>query len=135
MLCPKKVKYRKVQKGKINGVECSIMNPAFGFYGIKTTISGRITAQQIESIRKLISRKMKKSGLIRLKVFPFLAVTSKPVETRMGKGKGSLNYWCFPVKRGRLLFEIQGISNNLASVINKLVNSKIFLKTKIVNYI
>lgn len=132
MLFPKKTKYRKIQKGKIKGIENNIINPVFGFYGIKSTISGRITAQQIETIRKVISRKAKKSGLIRLKIFPFLAITAKPIETRMGKGKGSLSYWCFPIKRGRLLFEIRGISITLAFTINKLINSKLLLKTKLI---
>lgn len=135
MLCPKKTKFRKIQKGKIRGVETKVNNPIIGVYGIKSLTSGRITAQQIESARKLMSRKMHKSGFIRLKIFPYLPVTSKPAEVRMGKGKGSLKYWCFPVKSGRLLFEFQGVSNMLALEINKLVNSKLSLTTKLVKFL
>jgi large subunit ribosomal protein L16 len=135
MLCPKKIKYRKIQKGKIRGVETRVNNPTIGVYGIKSLTSGRITAQQIEAARKLMSRKMHKSGFIRLRIFPALPVTSKPAEVRMGKGKGSLKYWCFPVKSGRLLFEFQGVPNTLALEINKLVNSKLSLTTKLVKFL
>jgi len=135
MLLPKKVKYRKVQKGKVRGVDIRVNNPRLGFYGIKSTKCSRITSQQIEAIRKLISRKMHKSGSIKFTIFPFLPVTSKPAEVRMGKGKGSLNYWCFPVKSGRLLFEFRGVSDVVAFEINKLVNSKLGLKTKLVRFL
>lgn len=135
MLYPKKTKYKKRQKGNICGIENKVNNPKIGFFGIKCLNSGRITAQQIDSVRKLLSRKMQRGGLIRVKIFPYLPVTSKPVETRMGKGKGSLSYWCFPIKRGRLLIEFQGVSKDLAFNINKLVNSKLCLKTKLIQYI
>lgn len=135
MLYPKNIKYKKRQKGNICGMENKVNNPRLGFFGIKCSSSGRVTAQQIDSVRKLLSRKMQRAGLIRLKIFPFLPVTSKPVETRMGKGKGSLSYWCFPIRRGRLLFEFQGVSKDLAFDMNKLVNSKLCLKTKLIQNI
>lgn len=135
MLSPKKIKFRKVHKGKIRGIETKVNNPSLGLYGIKSLTAGRLTSQQIECARKLISRKMYKSGLIKLKIFPFVPVTSKPAEVRMGKGKGSLKYWCFPVKPGRLLFEFQGVSMALALEINKLVNSKLALTTKLITFL
>jgi large subunit ribosomal protein L16 len=135
MLFPKKTKFRKVHKGRIHGIETRVNNPKLGLYGIKSLSSGRISSQQIECARKLISLKMYKSGCIRLRIFPFLPVTSKPAEVRMGKGKGSLKYWCFPVKSGRLLFEFQGVSMTIALEINKSVNSKLALKTKLIKFL
>lgn len=132
MLFPKKLKYKKMQKRIAFGIETSVNNPSAGFYGIKSTISGRISAQQIESLKKLILKKVQKYGKIILRIFPFLSITSKPVETRMGKGKGSFDYWCFPVKSGRLIVEFQGISYIIASSINKLVNSKLCFKTRLI---
>jgi len=135
MLSPKKLKFRKVQKGRIKGIETKVNNPTIGVYGIKSLSWARITAQQLESIRKLMSRKMNKSGSIRLKIFPSVPVTSKPAEVRMGKGKGSLKYWCFPVAPGRLLLEFQGVSEPLALEINKLIKSKLPVITKLVKFL
>lgn len=135
MLFPKKTKYRKIQKGRFDIIDISLNNPTLGFYGIKSLVFGRITSQQIESIRKMISRKIQKFGFMRLKIFPFLSITKKPVETRMGKGKGSFSFWCFPIKPGRILIEFYGVSYNLACDINRLVNSKLCLKTKLVKNI
>jgi large subunit ribosomal protein L16 len=135
MLSPKKLKFRKVRKGRIKGIETRVNNPIIGVYGIKSLTSGRITAQQLESIRKLMSRKMNKSGFIRLKIFPSIPVTSKPAEVRMGKGKGSLKYWCFPIAAGRLLLEFQGVSESVALEINKLIRSKLPMTTKLVKFL
>ena len=135
MLSPKKLKFRKVRKGKVRGVETKVNNPIMGVYGIKSLTSARITSQQLESIRKLMSRKMNKSGFIRLKIFPSVPVSSKPAEVRMGKGKGSLKYWCFPVAAGRLLLEFQGVSEPLAQEINKLIKSKLPVITKLVKFL
>ena len=135
MLFPKKTKFRKVHKGRIRGIEIRVNNPMLGLYGIKSLTSGRLSSQQIECARKLISRKMSKSGSITLKIFPFLPVTSKPAEVRMGKGKGTLKYWCFPVRPGRLLFEFQGVPITLALEINKLINSKLPLTTKLIKFL
>nr|YP_009476740.1 ribosomal protein L16 [Cryptomonas curvata]AVM81233.1 ribosomal protein L16 [Cryptomonas curvata] len=135
MLFPKRLKFRKVKKGKLKGLETRVNNPIIGVYGIKSLESARITSQQLESVRKLMSRKMNKSGFIRLKIFPFIPVTSKPAEVRMGKGKGSLKYWCFPVTAGRLLIEFQGVSLSLAVEINRLVKSKLPVNTKLVKFL
>lgn len=121
-----------MQKGSICGIENNVNNPDLGFYGIKSLNSGRITSQQIESVRKLVSRRIQKTGLIKLRIFPFISVSSKPAETRMGKGKGSFSYWCFPIKRGRVLIEFQAVSSGLAFSIGKLINSKLRLKTRLV---
>lgn len=135
MLFPKKTKFKKLQKSKIVGIETSVISPSFGFYGIKSLISGRITSQQIDSIRKLVSKKMHKFGKVIVRIFPYLPITSKPSETRMGKGKGLLNYWCFPIKPGRLIIEFRGVSYDKALIINRLVNSKLCLKTKLIKSI
>lgn len=135
MLHPKKLKFRKVRKGRIKGIETRVNKPSIGVYGIKALTSSRITAQQLESVRKLMSRKMNKSGSIRLRIFPSIPVTSKPAEVRMGKGKGPLKYWCFPVSAGRLIIEFQGVSESLAFEINKLISSKLPVITKLVKFI
>lgn len=135
MLSPKKLKFRKIQKGRIKGIETRVNNPMIGVYGIKSLTSGRITAQQLDSIRKLMSRKMNKSGFIKLRIFPSVPVTSKPAEVRMGKGKGSLKYWCFPVAAGRLLLEFQGVSESVALEMNRLVKSKLPVITKLVKFL
>ena len=105
MLSPKKLKFRKVRKGKIKGIETKVNNPVMGVYGIKSLTSARITSQQLESVRKLMSRKMNKSGFIRLKIFPSVPVSSKPAEVRMGKGKGALDNVYIPVKKGQIFVE------------------------------
>ena len=135
MLCPKKFKFKKVNKKKVYGIETKVNNPVIGVYAVKSLTLGRITSSQIESIRKLISRKMNKSGFLRFFVFPSLPVTSKPIEVRMGKGKGSLSYWCFPIKAGRLIFEFYGISFFSAINIHKLIKSKLPVRTKLITFI
>jgi large subunit ribosomal protein L16 len=135
MLFPKKTKFRKSHKGRVCGIETRVNNTKLGFYGVKSLSSGRLSSGQIECVRKIISRKMYKSGLLRLKIFPFFPVTAKPIEVRMGKGKGSLKYWCFPVKSGRVLFEFHGVSDTLASEINQQIKSKLPLKIKIIKFL
>lgn len=135
MLCPKKIKFKKIKKVKVYGIELKSNNPMPNFYGIKAISSGRMTSQQIESIRRLISRKMQKSGFVQLKVFPFFAVSGKPIEVRMGRGKGNLKYWCFPVKPGRLIVEFHGVSSQLAIEMNKLINNKVPFTTKLVKFL
>jgi large subunit ribosomal protein L16 len=135
MLFPKKTKFRKSHKGRVRGIETRVNNTKLGFYGVKSLSSGRLSSGQIECVRKIISRKMYKSGLLRLKIFPFFPVTAKPTEVRMGKGKGSLKYWCFPVKSGRVLFEFHGVSDTLASEINQQIKSKLPLKIKIIKFL
>ena len=135
MLHPKKTKFRKFRKGRIKGIENKVYNPNYGVLGVKSLSSGRINSQQIESIRKLLVRKMQKSGSISFKIYPSQPVTSKPQEVRMGKGKGFLKYWCFPVKSGRLLFEIQGVNVFFARELTNIIRSKLPLAIKIVKYI
>jgi large subunit ribosomal protein L16 len=138
MLFPIKTKFNKVNKSRIIGIDTSVYNPRIGFYGIKSITLGRITSQQIESIKKLILRKIQqlgRAGVITIRVFPFLPITCKPAESRMGKGKGNFSYWCFPVKPGRLLVEFQGVSQIKAVNIYKLVNSKLCFKTRLVKNI
>jgi len=129
MLSPKKLKFRKVRKGRMKGIETKVNNPIMGVYGIKSLTSARITSQQLESIRKLMSRKMNKSGFIRLKIFPSIPVSSKPAEVRMGKGKGSVEYWVAQVRPGTMLYEIQGVSEELAREAFTLAAAKLPLKT------
>jgi large subunit ribosomal protein L16 len=135
MLCPKKIKYRKVQKGRISGIENRSTSLLKGSFGIKSLSYGRISSQQLESARRSMSRKMRRHGKIWIRIFPYLPVTSKPAEVRMGKGKGNLKYWCFPIKPGRIIFEFHGISSSLASEISKLVNSKLPVLTKMIKKI
>nr|YP_010835008.1 ribosomal protein L16 [Cryptomonas gyropyrenoidosa]WFQ82683.1 ribosomal protein L16 [Cryptomonas gyropyrenoidosa] len=135
MLQPKKLKFKKIRKVQVHGIETKVYNPTLGTYGIKSLCSGRITSQQIESIRKLVSRKMQKFGFIRLKIFPLFSVTQKPAEVRMGKGKGNVKFWCFPIKPGRLLLEFYGVNDALAKEINNIINSKLPLKTKLIKFI
>jgi len=135
MLYPKKFKFKKVRKTRVSGVETKANNPVIGVYAVKSLTLGRVTSSQIESIRKLISRKMNKFGFLRFFIFPSLPVTSKPVEVRMGKGKGSLSYWCFPIKSGRLLFEFCGVSFFSAVEIHKSIKSKLPVRTKLITFI
>jgi large subunit ribosomal protein L16 len=120
MLQPKKTKYRKSFRGKISGKETRVVELAFGNFGIKVLKSGRISSQQLETLRKSILKKIKGRGKIWIRVFPYLPVSAKPAEVRMGKGKGSISYWCFPINAGRILIELQGISTPLSKEIVKL---------------
>lgn len=135
MLFPKKFKFKKVRKMKVHGIELKVNNPVVGVYAIKSLTVGRITSSQIESVKKVVSRKMNKLGFLRFFIFPFVPVSRKPVEVRMGKGKGSLAYWCFPIRAGRLLFEFYGVSFFFALEIHKLVNSKLPVRTKLITSI
>lgn len=135
MLFPKKVKFRKSHKGKIHGVETRGNNIVKGMFGIKSLGWARISSQQLEAARRCMSRRMRKSGKIWLRIYPYLPVTFKPAEVRMGKGKGNLKYWCFPVKPGRIIFEFQGVSYTTANEISDLVNSKLPIPVKIVRRI
>lgn len=132
MLMPKKIKFRKVKKGRLKGIETTVNFISYGSFGIKSLTTGRVSAQQLESARKGISRKMRKFGKIWLRVFPFVPVSGKSAEVRMGKGKGNLDYYCFPVKAGRIIFEFQGVSDSIAFEINKLINSKLPILTKLI---
>ena len=130
MLMPKKTKYRKVQKGRIKGKSKGARTLFFGDYGIVAVESGRITARQIESARVTVNRKLKKIGKLHLRMFPNKSVTKKPAETRMGKGKGSPEYWVFIAKRGRVLMEVSEVDEVAAKNILKSASYKLPLKTK-----
>jgi large subunit ribosomal protein L16 len=131
MLSPKRTKYRKSFKHKPTGIA---PNPSlvFGSSGLKSLESGRITNRQIEAARRAITRKMKREGRIWIHIFPHIPVTSKPTEVRMGKGKGSLSYWAAPIKPGKLIFEIDGISKELAKQALSYGAGKLPVKTKFI---
>lgn len=132
MLMPKKVKYRKVQKGKIGGISKGARTVAFGEYGLQAVEPVRLSAQQIEATRVTISRHLKKEGKYFLRVFPDKPVTKKPAETRMGKGKGNVDHWVAVVKRGRVVVEIAGIDEAKAKEILRSAAYKLPMKTKFV---
>jgi len=137
MLLPNKTKYRKAQKGgkKITGVANSGNTLAFGAYGLKSLSAGRFKANQIEAARRSISRNLKRAGKLWIRVFPQIPVTSKPAEVRMGSGKGSVSYWMCRVKPGLMLFEVDGVPEDVA--LNALIkgSAKLPFETKIVKLI
>jgi large subunit ribosomal protein L16 len=132
MLQPSKVKYRKQQKGRIRGVARKGCNLSFGDFGLQALTHGRITARQIESARMAMSRAAKRGGKLWVRIFPDKPISKKPAEVRMGKGKGNPEEWVVPVKRGRMLYEIQGIPKDMAVESLRLASHKLPLKTKIV---
>lgn len=132
MLSPKKIKFRKHQKGRVRGVASRGNRLAFGDYGLKALGCGRITAQQIEAARIAITRHVKRRGKIWIRIFPDKPVTKKPAETRMGSGKGNVEYWVAPVKAGRILYEMEGVSEDIALEALRLAQYKLPIPTKIV---
>ena len=132
MLAPKKIKYRKRQKGRIKGVAQRGNTLNFGDYGLKALGKGRITAQQIEAARIAITRHVKRKGKIWIRIFPDKPITKKPAETRMGKGKGGVEYWVAPVKPGRILYEMEGVDEKAAGEALRLASHKLPIPTKIV---
>lgn len=136
MFQPKYTKYKKAQKGykpKGISIRCNYLN--FGKYGLKTIEAGKITSRQIEAARRAIIRKTKRIGKLWIRVFPDIPVSRKPAEVRMGKGKGTNEFWISKVKAGRILFEIDGISYIEAKEALIYASSKLSLLTKIVNKI
>jgi large subunit ribosomal protein L16 len=132
MLQPKRTLYRKQQKGRIKGLAQRGSNLDFGSFGLKSLEIGRITARQIEACRITISRTMKREGRIWIRIFPDKPITKKPAEVRMGKGKGSPEYWVAPVKPGRIMFEIDGVSREVAEHALYLAAQKLPVKSKFV---
>ena len=132
MLSPKKVKWRKPQKGNMRGMSNSGDYVAFGTYGLKALEPGWITSRQIESARIVISRATRKVGRMWIRIFPDKAITKKPAETRMGKGKGSPEYWVAVIKPGRILFELDGVDFEAAQETFRKCSNKLPIKTKIV---
>jgi len=132
MLMPKRTKYRKQQKGRNRGKSFRANKLAFGTYGLKAIELGRINSRQIEAGRVALSRTMKRTGKIWIRVFPDKPLTAKPVGVRMGKGKGSVEEWVMNIKPGRIIFEITGVDNNTAMKALRLAAAKLPFKTKIV---
>jgi len=132
MLSPKKVKFRKQQKGRMRGKASRGNQISFGDYALKATGCGRMTAQQIEAARVTINRKIKRGGKMWIRVFPDKPITKKPAETRMGKGKGSPEYWVAVVKPGKILYELSGVPEELAVEALRLAGYKLPFPTKVV---
>lgn len=135
MLSPKKTKYRKQHKGRIHGNAKGGTTLNFGQYGLKALQPERITARQIEAARRTMTRTMKRQGKVYIRIFPDVPVTKKPLEVRQGKGKGSVEYWACRVKPGRIMFEIEGVSEDVAREALSLAAAKLPIKTKIVSRI
>jgi large subunit ribosomal protein L16 len=133
MLQPKKLTWRKQRKGRITGDETRGTNLAFGEFGLKAIESERITARQIEAARRAISRQMKRQGKIFIRVFPDIPVTKKPAEVRMGSGKGSVEYYVFKVRPGRILFELKDVQEDVAREALRLAAMKLPIKCKIIS--
>ncbi|MCP1200685.1 50S ribosomal protein L16 [Notoacmeibacter sp. MSK16QG-6] len=135
MLQPKRTKYRKQFKGRISNRAKGGTALNFGSYGIKATEPERVTARQIEAARRAITRHMKRQGRVWIRIFPDLPVTSKPTEVRMGKGKGSVDYWAARVSPGRIMFEIDGVNEEIAREALRLGAAKLPVKTRFVQRI
>ncbi|CAK01857.1 MULTISPECIES: 50S ribosomal protein L16 [Bartonella] len=135
MLQPKRTKFRKQFKGRIHGVAKGGTDLNFGAYGLKAVEPERVTARQIEAARRAITRYMKRSGRVWIRIFPDLPVTSKPTEVRMGKGKGSVDYWAARVAPGRVMFELDGVPEDVAREALRLGAAKLPIKTRFIQRI
>ncbi len=129
MLQPKRTKFRKQQKGRNRGLATTGNKVSFGQYGLKATTRGRITARQIEAARRAMTRHIKRGGKIWIRVFPDKPITKKPLEVRMGKGKGSVEYWVSQVQPGKMLYEMEGVSEDIAREAFRLAAAKLPVKT------
>lgn len=129
MLQPKRTKFRKQHKGKNNGIAVRGSSVSFGEFGLKAITRGRMTARQIESARRAITRHLKRGGKMWIRVFPDKPITKKPLEVRMGKGKGSVEYWVAQIKPGTMLYEVQGVPEQLAREAFDLASAKIPVRT------
>lgn len=132
MLSPKKVKWRKVQKGRLRGTATRGSEVNFGDFGLMATTAGRLTARQIEAARIAMTRYIKRGGKVWIRVFPDKPVTKKPAETRMGKGKGSPEFWVAQVQAGRMLYEMDGVSEEAAREAFRLASHKLPISTKVI---
>ena len=135
MLSPKRTKFRKQHKGRVHGMAKGGTEINFGSYGLKAVTPGRITARQIEAARRAITRHIKRAGRVWIRVFPDKPFTKRAAETRMGKGKGSVEYWVAVIKPGRVLFEMGGIPEEEAREALRLAGHKLPIKTKFVRRI
>ncbi|MBA1443450.1 MAG: 50S ribosomal protein L16 [Chromatiales bacterium] len=132
MLQPKRTKFRKQHKGRNRGLAVTGSSVSFGEFGLKSTGRGRITARQIEAARRAISRHVKRGGNMWIRVFPDKPITKKPLEVRQGKGKGNVEYWVAQIQPGRMLYEIEGISEELAREAFALASAKLPVSTTFV---
>src|SRR6202789_120932 len=132
MMSPKKTKYRKQFKGRIHGLTKGGASLNFGAYGLKALEPERVTARQIEAARRAITRQMKRQGRVWIRIFPDVPVTDKPAEVRMGKGKGSVEYWAARVHPGRIMFEIDGVPDDVAREALRLGAAKLPVRTRVV---
>ena len=132
MLAPKKFKHRKQHKGRIHGNAKGGSTLSFGAYGLKALQPNRITSRQIEAARRAITRHLRRQGKVWIRIFPDVPVTAKPLEVRQGKGKGSVEYWACRVKPGRVMFELDGITEEMAREAFDLAAMKLPIKTKFI---
>ena len=133
MLQPKRTKFRKAHKGRIKGNAKGGTTLNFGSFGLKATTPERVTARQIEAARRVITRHMKRAGRVWIRIFPDVPVSKKPTEVRMGKGKGSPEYWACRVKPGRIMFEVDGVPAEVATQALSLAAAKLPVQTRIVS--
>ena len=132
MLQPKRMKFRKMQKGRNRGLAERGSKVSFGEYALKATGRGRITARQIEAARRTMTRHIKRSGKIWIRIFPDKPITGKPLEVRQGKGKGNVEYWVAQIQPGRVLYEVEGVSEDLAREAFALAAAKLPVQTAFV---
>lgn len=132
MLQPKRVKFRRVQKGRIKGIAYKGSQLSFGSFGLKALEPGRITDRQIEAARIAVTRFMKREGKVWINIFPDKPITKKPLEVRMGKGKGALDHWVAVIKPGRIIFETEGVPEEVAKESLRLAAQKLPMKTKFI---
>ncbi len=135
MLQPNRTKFRKAHKGRIHGTATSGTNLAFGQFGLKALEPERVTARQIEAARRAMTRHMKRSGRVWIRIFPDVPVSKKPIEVRMGKGKGSPELWVCRIKPGRIMFEVDGVTVQVAREALALAAAKLPIKTRFVERI
>ena len=131
-LMPRRVKYRKFQRGKNRGIAVRGSELSFGEFGLKTLVNGTIKNNHIEAVRVLLARQLRGSGKVWIRIFPHKSATKKPAETRMGKGKGDLAYWVAMVRRGAILFELGGVPEGIARTALRLAAFKLPVRTKFV---
>lgn len=132
MLQPKRTKFRKMRKGRNRGNALAGNQVSFGEFGLKATTRGRITARQIESARRAINRYVRRGGKVYIRVFPDVPITQKPLEVRMGSGKGNVEYWVAKVQPGRMLYEIEGVAEEVAREAFRLAAAKLSVQTTFV---
>ena len=133
MLAPKRIKFRKSQRGRLKGNDETGNRVSFGEFGLIAVSSGRLTARQIEAARVSINRRVKRGGKLWIRIFPHMPITKKPAETRMGKGKGNPEFWVCRVKPGKIIFEVDGVSEEIAREAFALASAKLPIATKFVS--